>query len=161
MAVSPKTKQIKIQLLVLIGAILLVSILAIGVYTKDIVSANQATVWPTSEGIVIYSDAVNGCSNDSAFWPKVHYQYRVEGQTYIGENLVFGNFGCGSKENANSILQQFPMHANVTVHFDPEDPGVSVLLVGMVFDDTWSGIYFFTGLFAAFSLFGFFVARKY
>ena len=43
-----KTKLVKTRLLVSVGGVLLFALLAIGVYTNDIVSANQATLWPTS-----------------------------------------------------------------------------------------------------------------
>jgi len=161
MASPSRAKLIKTQLLVLIATILIFTLAAIGVYTMDIVSSTRATAWPTSEGTVTYSGASRGCSNSASFWPKVRYQYSVAGQPYIGERLVFGNIGCGAKDDAESIVQKFPVHSNVIVHFNPQDPGDSVLPVGRVLDETWLGIYTLAGIFAALSLFGVFIVRKY
>jgi len=155
------SKELKTKLLVFIVAIMLLALLSISVYTKDIISANEAKSWPTVEGTVTYSATARGCGNGSSFWPKVRYQYGVAGQSYTSENLVFGNIGCGPGEAANSIVRQFPLHANVLVHFSPDDPGKSVLMVGQVLDDTWLGIYVLSGICGVCALFGLFVMRRY
>ncbi len=161
MAGSSKAKQLKTQLLVLIGSIIVLTLLAIAVYTRDVISANQATAWPISKGTVIYSDVAQGCGNGSSFWPKVRYRYGVAGQTYTSENLVFGNIGCGPEAAAYLITQHFPLHANVLVHFNPDDPAKSVLMVGQVLDDTWLGIYVLSGVLGVCALFFLFVMRRY
>jgi hypothetical protein len=158
---SPISKELKTQVLVFIAAIMLLALLSISVYTKDIMSANAAKSWPTVEGTVIFSESARGCGNGTSFWPKVQYRYGVAGQTYTSENLVFGNIGCGPDDAAHSIVQQFPLHANVVVHVSPDDPGKSVLMVGQVLDDTWLGIYVLSGIFGSCALFGLFVMRRY
>jgi len=154
------SRKLKMMMLGFIGSVMLVALLAIGVYSHDIISADQATAWPTSEGSIIYSEATRGCGNGLSFWPKVRYQYAVAGKNYTSENLVFGNIGCGPESDAASIARQYPLHANVTVHFNPDKPDESVLVVGQVFEDTWVGLDVFGSLLAVSLLFAYFVVRK-
>ncbi len=154
------SNKLKTMMLGFTGSVMLLALLAIGVYANDIISADRASSWPTSEGTVIYSEATRGCGNGLAFWPKVRYQYAVAGQDYTSDNLVFGNIGCGPETDAVTIARQFPLHANVTVHFNPDNPQEAVLVAGKVLEDTWVGIDVFASLLAFCLLFGYFVVRK-
>jgi hypothetical protein len=155
-------QRIRSQLLSLFFGLLLFSAWGLSVYVSDIVAANRAVAWPTSEGQIIFSAPVRGCGNRGGtwYWPQLRYTYRIDDQTYVGDNLAFGNIGCGNRERAEHIAQQYPLLSQVTVHVNPDNPSESVLMAGAVLDDTWTGIYVFAGMILVCAAIGLYLLRK-
>lgn len=115
-------------------------LLGFAMYAKDVFLAYSAMSWPRSDGRVVSSQTVQGCGGGRSFLPRVRFEYSVNGVTYDGERVAFGNPGCGSFEHAQSIAARFPAGAAVPVYYEPRNPNEAVLLVGEVLSDTWLGL---------------------
>jgi hypothetical protein len=62
------------------------------------------------------------------YTPKVKYTYQAIGQEYEGDKLGFGfQQSFGSQSKAQAALARFPVGAQVTVYYDPNNPAEAVL----------------------------------
>jgi hypothetical protein len=55
------------------------------------------------------------------------YSYRVSGNEYKGNAVQFGPNYVKSKEIIEALEKKYPSGSAVTVHYDPGDPGTSVI----------------------------------
>jgi hypothetical protein len=62
----------------------------------------------------------------SNYIPQSSYQFQVKDQIFTGDRLGFGS-GSYGKGKANKKLTLYPQEAQVTVHYDPDDPSRAVL----------------------------------
>lgn len=87
----------------------------------DYRSARAISAWPTANGTVIASHSSPVPSGDfhSA---QVAFQYEVDGVAHTNELWNFGN-----KAACDSIVDQYPINATVSVFYNPNFPETSVL----------------------------------
>lgn len=126
----------------LIGILVIVAIVFLGLtyfWCQDIAVARQAKKWPTVQGTVISTRAMRICKG-GYFQAVVHYAYEVEGRSYTGDRIAIGPVDCSSENEARTLAAQYPV-GNVKVWFNPQNPEIAVLMVGTVFDKTWTSIY--------------------
>jgi hypothetical protein len=90
--------------------------------------------WPATTGKIIASGieprrSHSGSGGTSTTYvPVVQYQYMIDGRTYMGNRITFGNqVGYGWTNMAQKQVDQYPPGANVAVFYDPNDPGMAVL----------------------------------
>jgi len=57
--------------------------------------------------------------------PRVRYAFAANGRSFVGERISFGDDTGGA--NTQATLARYPVGREVTVYFDPDDPGDSVL----------------------------------
>ena len=88
----------------------------------------RAIAWPTTTGTVIESELTR--SPHGRYLADVTYRYTVEGTVYYGERVQFGDDG-GFEPIARLIVETFPVHRQIVVRFDPEDPDESVLWLSL------------------------------
>jgi hypothetical protein len=112
--------------------------------------------WPSTAGTVLDSRVIGV----RAFRPNIVYQYVVGGVTFR-DSTDLDQPGFGGRNNkrnaAETIIALYPPGTRVTVHYDPEQPSVSLLRVS----PDWSifgklglgGFMFGVGLFLAVSFF--------
>jgi len=109
----------------------------------DVWHAYRATMWLTTNGLVVESRSAPGCGRrGTGYHVFVSYTYRVGGIAYQSGRVLFGAASCYTKEEAEASTGQFPVAAIVKVGFDPQSPGEAVLIAGKVDESTWTGIYF-------------------
>ena len=86
--------------------------------------------WPTVPGRIILAgvELANGFPN--GFWPRVRYQYSVNGVAFESTRLRFGGGNPFSAEDASSELRPEIMAGRAPVHYDPRDPRRSCLISG-------------------------------
>lgn len=111
--------------------------------------AAASVAWPTAEGQITVSrvertnEAGKGKANYTAV---ITYQYSLDGQTFEGDRVWFGDDYSVSNEFASAFraaVHRYPVGQAVKVHYDPAEPGESVLEPG----PTWSGsVFYFIGL---------------
>ena len=94
--------------------------------------AKASADWPNVQGKVTRSKVIGrknskGKRNYSA---AIDYQYEVDGKKYSGDTVWFGQSTSRRKTSAQKLVAQFPSGQKVDVYYDPEVPGVSVLLPG-------------------------------
>lgn len=65
----------------------------------------------------------------TTYVPEVTYEYTVNGETYVDDNLYPGPATAGSSAEAEQreILNEYPEGATVEAYYDPTDPTVSFL----------------------------------
>jgi uncharacterized protein DUF3592 len=113
--------------------------IAAGLFAKsafDLWSARASTHWRVAEGRVTESTIEIheytrrgwiGWDTVQEYLPKVAYAYEVAGSTYTNDLTAFGLSPLESREEAERMLRGYPKGAPVRVHYDPDDPGTSVL----------------------------------
>lgn len=95
---------------------------------------SAAQDWPTVNGKVIYATVETRHSHSShggtttSYYPKVTYEYTVNGQRYQNSRISFGlEVGLG---NYNAVLRKvatYPINSTVQIYYDPNDPSQTVL----------------------------------
>jgi hypothetical protein len=85
--------------------------------------ARQSEHWPITHGIVLHADATEPKNNRETFNKRFTYEYVVNGTTYKGHTLFFGqNIG-----DVRFISAEYSTGNKVDVFYDPSNPGISVL----------------------------------
>lgn len=112
-------------------------------YLQEAVAARRAFGWPTVRGTVTISE-ISKCRGQQ-FRRSIRYHYAVNNRSYVNDRVAFGPDGCGSRDHAQKLVEQYPL-GNIMVWVNPDKPEIAVLKVGTVLDDTWSSIYWMTSL---------------
>lgn len=90
--------------------------------------AAAVSQWPSTIGTVSLSTLQRRrSSNNRGFvsYPVVQYSYQVGGQTYQGQKIAPGPEVGGS--GASAVIARYPIGAQVTVYYDPQNPADAVL----------------------------------
>jgi hypothetical protein len=111
--------------------------------------AAASVAWPTTEGQITVSrvERTNRAGKGKANYTAViTYQYSLDGKTFEGDRVWFGDGYLASHELASAFraaVHRYPVGKAVNVHYDPAEPAESVLEPG----PTWSGsALYFVGL---------------
>lgn len=118
----------------------------VGKSVYELANSMKASGWPTADGSITHSNMKSKESYRARFKTKssthdVHlrYRYEVDGKEYTGRRITFGQIDRSSLSDAKGYLAKYPVGRNVQIHYDPDNPGDSVLessAPGM----TWMGI---------------------
>jgi len=99
-------------------------------YTGNmIVKAKRRTEWLDTKGEIIVS-GINEVKREEEImhFPAIRYRYRVNLVTYESTRIQIGDPPyAGSLQHTKSIIEKYPLHKQVTVYYNPEDPQESVL----------------------------------
>ena len=113
--------------------------IAAGVAAKalfDLWSARASTRWLVAEGRVTSSTVEQqehtrrawvGYETYYEYLPKIAYTYEAGGSSHTNDLTAFGLSAFETRPEAEQMLRAYPIGAPVRVHYDPEDPGTSVL----------------------------------
>ena len=115
----------------------------------EINRAYESRSWPNTQGTITSSYIKKENRKDSnnsyktTYYPKVNYQYQVEGKYYSCNRIAFGGVSGGKRSKAKKVVDRYPSGKKVTVYYNPKDPGVAVLKAGF----SWGALFaFLTGL---------------
>jgi len=96
--------------------------------------ADASQSWPSTSGQITEAHVSHHTSSDTDgemsdhYTPQVKYTYQAIGQEYQGDKLGFGfQQSFGSQAKAQAALAPFPVGAQVTVYYDPNNPAEAVL----------------------------------
>lgn len=90
--------------------------------------------WSTVSGQITQSEIeVSRGRFDKFYTPRVSYEYRVNGVTYSGSRLVFGDASFTSEASARERAGSLQVGNQVKVYYNPRAPGQSVLEPGVGF----------------------------
>jgi hypothetical protein len=127
-------------------------LLAWGAY--EIKGSRESGSWPTAQGTIRSSSVSKRTTRDSnhrtrtTCYPKVGFQYQVDGRNYTSSRIAFGTGDTGgSAKWARKIVNKYPVGKTVMVYYNPQDPQYGVLESGI----TWRSIIF---LLAGIAFFG-------
>lgn len=87
------------------------------------------TQWPSVTGTVVKSEVkVRKTSEDYTEYPDITYTYEVMGKAYRCKQILPGGEIGGM--GVESTLKRYPMNAQVTVYYNPQNPKDAVLEAG-------------------------------
>lgn len=93
-----------------------------------------ARAWSVVSGEITQSEVkVSPSRIGSYYTPRVSYQYRVNGVTYSGWRLVFGDASLKREASARRRAESFQVGNQVKVYYNPREPSQSVLEPGVGF----------------------------
>jgi len=104
--------------------------LALGIF--DLSRGMASASWPVAPGRVIesYVSEDRDSDGDRTYEPVVRYEYTVNGLTYDGDRVHFGEFSSSDSGRSERIVARYPPGAPVEVHYRPDAPETSVLEPG-------------------------------
>jgi hypothetical protein len=101
---------------------------ATGYYgTKQIQDAAATNDWPTIDGKIVTSE-IQPATKESPERPFVRFEYSLRGTIYRSSQYRQGVAGnTFSKAAAEELIKKYPVGKQVQVHYDPYNPGNSVI----------------------------------
>lgn len=97
-------------------------------WTNDL--SGRSAEWPTTEGTVLDARVVReGSKGESKFRAVVRYSYAVSGQQYESERVSLASSKTKQSRDEKTV-SEYPSGSAVTVHYDPEQPGDALLVIG-------------------------------
>lgn len=109
----------------------------------EIKGSQESGSWPSAQGAITSSGMSQRTTRDSnhrtrtTYYPKVGFQYQVDGRNYTSLRIAFGTGDTGGSEKwARKIVNKYPAGKTVTVYYNPQDPQYGVLESGI----TWRSI---------------------
>lgn len=120
----------------------------------EIKGSRESGSWPSVQGAITSSRMSKRITRDSdhrkrtTYYPKVGFQYQVDGRKYTSSRIAFGTGDTGgSAKWARKVVNKYPVGKAVTVYYNPQDPQYGVLESGI----TWRSIIFLLAGFAFFA----------
>jgi hypothetical protein len=104
---------------------------------QDMMRGLQSTTWPTARGTLISAGMGSETqSNDrgrptQVFFPVVRYRFRVDDKAYTGDRFQFWVVKSADADSVRQSLKDAVPGPEVTVHFKPDDPAISVVVPGL------------------------------
>lgn len=88
-----------------------------------------AQAWPSTSGTVIKSRVEVSGGDHTSVSPFVLYEYQVDGQPYQASQIKAGDVFMAVRQQRSSydIVEKYPVGMQVTVYYDPANPGMAAL----------------------------------
>ena len=118
--------------LILIAVLLVFGLVlgGFGMYRYNM--GKKSTSWPSANGRITYSHASpHSEKNGTQYMPTVRYTYAVKGKSYTGTRITASDQYQKNISSANDILRDYPVGKGVAVYYNPSDPAVSLLEIGI------------------------------
>ncbi len=99
---------------------------------NNFTNQKAALTFPTTTGKVLNSKVESERDSDgTTYRAEIQFEYSVNNQAYTSDTYRFGTMGMSDSTEANNIVREFPVGANVTVYYDPTDPQRAILKPGV------------------------------
>lgn len=121
------TGCITLPMLAFCGCLGSVMMLAVGMDVADYVRSSN---WEQVEAEVITVDVIESENSEGSptYRPLIEYEFRINGQTYLGDRAYFGNnISTGGSIGARNLTSQYAVGDSILVYFDPNNPADSVI----------------------------------
>lgn len=91
--------------------------------------AAQSQSWPMVKGLICETRIRTQEHNETLrYEPVVRYTYEVGGKIYESGQITFGSsVDFGSRQKAVDYLVDYPVDGEVSVYYNPDNPGEAVL----------------------------------
>lgn len=92
----------------------------------------ESQSWPAIRGKITYSHAQSRrVKNSYEYQPSVKYTYFVDKRSHTGKRITASDVYQKTLSGAKDILKKYPVGGEVSVYYDPADPGTSLLETGI------------------------------
>jgi len=103
---------------------------------RGLIRANASVGWPSTEGRIVESSVGSSTSSGSSgsgisYHAEILYEFTVDGTTFQGNRVAYGDHGTSDISHARSIVNDYPVGKELTVHYMPENPEECVLEPGV------------------------------
>jgi len=103
---------------------------------RGLVRAKASTDWPSTGGKVVESSVERHSSSRSrgggtTYHAEIGYEFSVDGTTYNGDRVAYGDYGSSSPSHARRIVNRYPKGKSVTVYYMPRNPEECLLEPGL------------------------------
>ncbi|WP_299460459.1 DUF3592 domain-containing protein [uncultured Gimesia sp.] len=133
--------------------VILLGCLLFGAYLTQcglhsLAAAIDSKSWPVTDGVVTRSSVKTFVTEvrekgrvvpnrqSRSYSPEVEYRYTVDGLELTGTRVSVEDASIGTKDSAQAIVDQYPVHKAVQVSYQPQQPANAVLEPG-----NWLGTY--------------------
>ena len=109
---------------------MLIGLVISGASSYFLAQYKVSETWPSTGGIVVESfiEIDDDGENGNSYYPRVIYEYSVNGARYASQQVKIGFVqSFGTENGANKVLTSYPVGKNVTVYYDPAEPVIAVL----------------------------------
>ena len=107
--------------------VVLISVIVLKAVRRKIQAAQD---WPATRGLVLTSEVRDG-GPDSGWYAKIIYRYEVGGRVYENSRIAVAvEYGDHSFQANERLAARFPVGAQVSVYYDPQNPADSALIKG-------------------------------
>ncbi len=144
--------------LLLLGAFFVIATpILLGDAYNLIAATSKAQHWPSTNGSINHVEIIGPTAFErghTTFGVKVFFDYTVNGHSYSNVQGTFGdlkptpmsiNIGSVSAENKDELVAKYPKGKSVSIYYNPEAPGESMLDRDITLGGLTS-VYFFLGL---------------
>ena len=106
--------------------------------SRNLQRAKDSSDWPTAQGVVQRSSVEYHDSDEGGgtYHAEVMYEFTVDGATFSGNCVAFGDYGSSNPSHARRIVNKYPKGTAVNVYYMRENPEVCVLEPGLK-GQTW------------------------
>ena len=104
---------------------------------RGFIRARASVDWPTVQGKVVASSVERQRSSSSnggsstTYHAEILYEFSVEGTTFNGDRVAFGDYGSSNPSHARRIVNRYPTGKSVSVHYMPGNPEECLLEPGI------------------------------
>ncbi|KKL50012.1 hypothetical protein LCGC14_2309750 [marine sediment metagenome] len=103
---------------------------------RGLIRARASADWPTAEGKVVASSVerhrnTGSRGSSTTYHAEILYEFSVEGTTFNGDRVAYGDYGSGNSSHARRIVNRYPKGKSVTVYYMPDNPEECLLESGL------------------------------
>ena len=104
---------------------------------RGLVKAKASVDWPSSQGKIVSSSLEshrstgNNSRSSTTYHADILYEFSVEGTTFNGTRVAYGDYGTSNPSRARRIVNRYPKEKSVTVYYMPENPEECLLEPGL------------------------------
>ena len=102
---------------------------------RDLIYAKFSNEWPTTKGQIVDSSIEqhrkSGDNKSTTYHANILYEFTVDGITYNGTRVAYGDFGRSTSAHARSIVGRYPVKKEVQIFYRENNPKVSILEPGI------------------------------
>jgi hypothetical protein len=111
---------------------LAIGLFVVGVAIRNMVKGTATHSWPQSEGRILRAMVLmeRDTQGGKGYTPSVEYEYVVNGTTYRGKRLCYGQTGSWGRKQAKRTVARFVGGSPAPVWFNPQNPQDAVLVRG-------------------------------
>jgi len=117
---------------VLIAALLVFGLVLGGFGLYRYSMGRESGSWPAVKGKITYArPEPRKVKKGTYYHAGVRYTYTVKGRSYTGTRITASDEHQKTRGGAKDVLRKYPVGGQVSVYYNPDEPGMSLLETGM------------------------------